>query len=70
MLSNKELYGRDMPPIPAHVADFRIKVLEDRLGELTKVHFMSQDIHLINRVHKAITFWNKLKNGEDDEINS
>ncbi len=65
MTTNMELYGReDIPPIPAHVADFRIAILKERLEELTKPHWMEQNTHLINKVLKAIEFWTQLKNGE------
>ena len=70
MLTNKELYGREMPPIPETVCEFRIQVLKKRLSELLEVHFMEQDIALIKEVEKAIRFWTKLGNGEENEIYS
>ena len=62
MTTNMELYGReDIPNIPAHVADFRIQLLKERLDVLTSVHWMEQDTHLVNKVNKAILFWKRLK---------
>ena len=65
MTTNFELYGReDVPNIPAHVADFRIALLKERLKELTSICWMDQDTHLISKVNKAIQFWQKLRDGE------
>ena len=68
MISNLDLYGReDVPKVPKHVCDFRLQLLEERLKELMAVHWMEQDINLINQVQKAQTFWRKLRNGEEHE---
>jgi len=65
MISNIELYGReDVPLVPATVANFRIILLKERLEVLLTVHFMEQDIHLINKVTEAISFWTALRDGE------
>jgi len=65
MVSNLDLYGReDVPLVPATVANFRIILLKERLAMLTSVHFMEQDIHLINKVTEAIEFWSHLRDGE------
>ncbi len=65
MTTNLELYGReDVPNIPAHVADFRIALLKERLKELTSIHWMEQNTNLIDKVNKAIEFWTKLRDGE------
>jgi len=67
MLTDIELYGRDMPKIPDTVTSFRLQVLKARLGELVSVHFMEQDIQLINTVTKAIRFWTRMRDGEENE---
>ena len=68
MISNLELYGReDVPKVPDTVSDFRIKLLKERLAELVAVHYMEQNNDLIGKVQKAIAFWTKLKNGEENE---
>lgn len=65
MTSNLELYGReDIPRVPAHVANFRIKLLKERLEELTSVHWMQQNTSLIKKVLEAVEFWTKLRDGE------
>ncbi len=71
MLTNLELYGRDMPPVSATVCNFRIEVLKERLEELMSAHYMNRDNNTIAIVVKGINFWTKLKNGDDeDEIYS
>jgi len=71
MISNLELYGReDVPKVPETVCNFRIKLLKERLEMLVSVHYMEQNNDLINKVQKAITFWTKLRNGEENEIDS
>ena len=68
MTTNLELYGRsDVPRVPEHVCNFRLGLLKERLEELLSVHFMEQDISLINKVQKAQTFWTKLRDGEENE---
>ena len=63
-----ELYGReDVPRVPEHVCNFRLKLLKERLDELLSVHYMKWDNNLINKVQKAIVFWTKLRDGEENE---
>ena len=62
-----ELYGRDdVPKVPEHVCNFRLKLLKERLEELLSVHYMDWDNSKINKVQKAITFWTKLRDGEEN----
>ncbi len=68
MLTNKELYGRDMPPVPETACNFRIQVLKERLEELSIPHYMNRDNETINLVVKAIAFWTKLRDGIENEI--
>ena len=67
MTTNMELYGReDVPRVPEHVCNFRLKLLKERLEELLSVHYMEWDNSKINKVQKAITFWTKLRDGEEN----
>jgi len=67
MISDLELYGKEMPTIPKEVTNPRIDQLKERLEELVSVHYMEQDNHLINITQKAIVFWRKLRDGEENE---
>ena len=68
MTTNLELYGReDVPRVPEHVCNFRLRLLKERLAELMSVHWMEHDTNLINKVQKAIVFWTKLRDGEENE---
>ncbi len=65
MKNNLALYGReDVPNIPEHVADFRIKLLKENLKRHMSVHFMEQDTHAIGQIKKALIFWEKMKSGD------
>ena len=67
MTTNMELYGReDVPRVPEHVCNFRLGLLKERLEELLSVHYMEWDNSKINKVQKAITFWTKLRDGEEN----
>ncbi len=67
MITNLELYGReDVPPIPEHVANFRIALLKENLKKLTSVHWTAQDNSVINNIIKAIGFWERLRDGEEE----
>ena len=67
MLTNLELYGREVPRVPEHVCNFRLTLLKERLEELMSVHFMEQDTQLINSVLKARRFWERLRDGEEND---
>ena len=68
MLTDIELYGKVMPPIPAEVCNPRINLLKERLEELMSIHYMSRDNSTINITVKAIDFWSKLRDGQEFEI--
>lgn len=70
MLTDMELYGKVMTPVPEEVCDERINTLKERLEKLMSVHYMSRDNSTVNIVVKGIEFWTKLKNGEENEIYS
>ena len=63
-----ELYGKEMPPINAEDCNLRIETLNERLTELLSVDMLEQDTATINNVLAGIKFWNKLKDGEENEI--
>ncbi len=66
MISNMELYGtNDVPKVPEKVCNERIGLLKERLEVLVSVHFMEQNNDLINKVQEGITFWTKLRDGEE-----
>jgi hypothetical protein len=67
MKSNERLYGKGIvvPPINKEDANMRISLLNDRLTGLVAVHYMNQDSNLIREVTEAISFWKKLKEGEN-----
>ena len=66
MLTNMDLYGTDdVPLVPAEVCDPRIKLLQERLKKLMEVHWMERDNHLVDQVVAGITFWKRLRDGEE-----
>jgi hypothetical protein len=67
MKTNERLYGKDVtvPPINEDDANTRIELLNNRLEGLLSVHFMQQDSNLIREVTEAMSFWRKLKEGDD-----
>jgi len=68
MITNMELYGReDIPKVPEHVCNFRLRLLKERLKALVSIHYMEWDNDTINKVQKAITFWEKMREGEEHE---
>lgn len=67
MTSNLELYGReDVPKIPSHVCNFRIQILKERMRVLFNVHYSEWEHEKINNVYKAISFWEKMRDGEEN----
>ncbi len=68
MLTDIELYGEVMPPIPSEVCNPRINKLKERLEELMSVHYMDRDNSTIGITLKAIDFWSKLRDGQEFEI--
>ena len=67
MISNKELYDTEnVPQVPVEICDKRIEILKEHMAKLLNVHYMHQDNNTINEVEKAIKFWTKFKNGEEE----
>ena len=67
MITNQELYGREVPRVPETVCNFRLQLLKERLKVLLDVHYTEHDTQLINHVQKAIAFWIKMRDGEENE---
>ena len=66
MISNLKLYGtNDVPRVPKFVANTRLRLLNERLGNLMKVGFMQRDNHTINKILEAQKHWTRLRDGEN-----
>ena len=58
--SNLRHYGTTtVTPIPDHIVNERVALLEKRLKVLMSVHFMEQDNNAINGVLADIKFWKR-----------
>ena len=67
MITNDELYGTDyIPPVSEEVCDGRLLILKERLEEEASRHYMKQNNDLINKLTKAIKFWERLRDGEEE----
>lgn len=67
MEGNKDLYRTNyMPRVPKFICNHRLRILEETLAELLSVHYMKWDNVTMNKVQKAIAFWKKLRDGEED----
>ena len=67
MLTNNFLYGDAEPPaIPRDVCQGRIDLLNIRLKDILSVGYMEQDNQALNAVMRAISFWTKMRDGEEE----
>ena len=59
MLTNEYLYGKDVevPEIPMHIIVRRIEALEDNLGVVMEVPYLTRDTKRQNDILKAIKWW-------------
>ncbi|WBC28506.1 hypothetical protein TPMD03_34 [Thiohalocapsa phage LS06-2018-MD03] len=66
MKSNAYLYGEntDVPEVPAHICLERIDLLQHNLDELLKVEPEKRHRARIHYIHKAISFWEKMRDGD------
>lgn len=56
------LYGtKDIENIPEEFINYRISLLNKHLAELFKEHYMIRDTERINKIVKAIKFWQNIK---------
>ena len=64
-MTNEYLYGtNDVVPITEEVADYRIAMLQVHRDKLLEVKREHREYHRLNDVVKAISFWEKLKQGK------
>ena len=67
MITNEELYGTlDIQEVPKGVCNNRLTILKVRLKEELDKHYTVQNNQRINMLTKAINFWERLKEGEED----
>jgi hypothetical protein len=56
------LYGtKDIEPIPEEFIKYRIQKLDNHLKSLLTVPYMERDTGRVNKVIKAIEFWQNIK---------
>jgi hypothetical protein len=62
MTKSEYLYGTDveLDDIPNEIIVRRIELLNDNLEELLEVQYLARDSERINKILKAISFWESI----------
>lgn len=60
------LYGKDVkvPKVPQSLINKRVELLNKNLGELLDVSWRVRDASRVNRIVKAISFWQNINKGD------